>query len=363
MLQEQLANRRVEPIRPFAPDAWDAVRSEYLAILCREEYGQPLPMPEAIAFTEENPSFSDRRFCAGNALWRHVTAHTTICGKPFSFPFSAILPTKPGKYPFFVLNNFAPDIPHRYFPAEEIIDNGFAVLSVCYTDITSDDGDFSNGLAAIITPPEAQKDAARRAPDAPGKIAMWAWANRVLLEYAAGLPCLDMRNAATIGHSRLGKTSLLAGALDDRFRFVIANDAGCSGDAITRGKAGEQIADIVKNYPFWFCENYRQYVDHDRLPMDQHTLIAAVAPRHFLAGAAVLDTWADPASQQLACYAASAAWEQLGLPGLLCPDRYAAVGEVFGDGGISFHLRAGDHYLSRYDWNVYMDYIRRHLCR
>ncbi len=361
MLDQILETRSVEKIRKITPDKWDTLRNEYLDIFFHEEYGQPIPKPETLTFEEAKLSYFDKRFCAGKATLHHVTAHATIDGKKFSFPFCAVLPTKPGKYPFFVLNNFTNGVPDKYLPIEEIIDNGFAVLSVCYEDVTSDNGDFTNGLAAIVTPPEAQTDFTKRAPDAPGKIVMWAWANCRLLDYAATQDCLDMNNAATIGHSRLGKTSLLAGALDTRFRFVISNDAGCSGDAITRGKQGEQISDITTRFPFWFCENYKKYTDHNKLTFDQHELIATVAPRHFLSGAAVEDTWADPEAQLLGCHAASPAWEQLGLKGLISPDRYAEIGETFGNGNVAFHLRSGSHYLSRYDWNVYMNYIKKNL--
>ena len=170
-----------------------------------------------------------------------------------------------------------------------------------------------------------------------------------------------MNNAAVIGHSRLGKTALLTGALDERFKFVIANNSGCSGDAITKEKKGEHIAKITEVFPFWFCENYKKYADESLLTFDQHMLIAAVAPRHFLSGAAVEDTWADPESQLLSCHAASVVWDKLGHKGLIAPDRYAEVGEHFSDGNISYHLRSGRHYLSRYDWNVYMEYIKKNL--
>ena len=90
-------------------------------------------------------------------------------------------------------------------------------------------------------------------------------------------------------------------------------------------------------------------------------LVATVAPRHFLTGSASEDTWADPESQLLASHSASAAWEQLGLRGLVSPDRYAEIGDTFDEGNICYHLRAGKHYLSRYDWHVYMNYIKNHL--
>ena len=361
MLKEILKARGIEAITDFRPEEWKAVRANYLDRLLSEEYGTPLPAPTSLTFEEMPLDYRLYPSFAGKAECRQVIAHAELCGRSFSFPFVATIPTKQGKHPFFVFNNFSPNVPDKYFPTEEIIDNGFAVLSVFYQDVTADNGDFANGLAAIVTPEEAQADLTKRAPTAPGKIAMWAWANMRLLDYAATKQSLDMNNAAVIGHSRLGKTALLAGALDERFRFVIANNAGCSGDAITREKQGEHIETITRVFPFWFCENYKKYADESLLTFDQHMLVAAIAPRHFLSGAAAEDTWADPESQLLSCFAASAAWENLGQKGLVAPDRYAEVGEQFSEGNISYHLRAGLHYLSREDWQIYMDYIKKHL--
>lgn len=361
MLDQILENRKIEEIPRFTKENWESVRQTYLDVLLREEYGTPLPAPDSVTFEESPLDYRLFPSFAGKADCRKIIAHTVIDGKMFSFPFMATIPTKEGKHPFFVFNNFSPSVPDKYFPTEEIIDNGFAVLSLYYQDVTTDNGDFSNGLAAIVTPEEAQTDLTKRAPTAPGKIAMWAWANMRLLDYAATKESLDMNNAAVIGHSRLGKTALLTGTLDERFRFVIANNAGCSGDAITRQKQGEHIETISRVFPFWFCENYKKYADESLLTFDQHMLVAAVAPRHFLSGAALDDTWADPESQLLSCFAASAAWENLGQKGFVAPDRYAEVGEQFSEGNISYHLRAGLHYLSREDWNIYMDYIKKHL--
>ncbi len=361
MIDRILNERGITPVKNESPEQMAKTQKRMLEHILNEEYGLPLPAPTSITFEEQPRKGAARFFAAGNATVTKVIAHTELCGKEFSFPFYALLPTKPGKYPFFVFNNFSDQIPDKYLPAEEIIDNGFAIFTLYYNDVTSDDNDFTSKLAAIVTPPEAQVDPTKRAPNAPGKLAMWAWANMRVLDYARTLDCCDMRGATVTGHSRLGKTALLTGALDERFKFVAANNSGCSGDAITRGKQGEHVENITKAFPYWFCENYKKYVDEDKLTFDQHQLIAAIAPRHFMSGAALEDTWADPESQLLACHAASGAWESYGMRGLVAPDRYATPGEVFDEGGICYHLREGRHYYSRNDWRVYMNYIKKNL--
>ena len=219
--------------------------------------------------------------------------------------------------------------------------------------MTSDNDDYTNGLAGLIYPDGVRKNATDS-----GKIMMWAWANMRVMDYAMQLPQLDHKNGAIAGHSRLGKTSLVTGMLDERFQYIISNDSGCSGTAITRGKVGEQISQITKRFPYWFCENYKKYVDHNDLTFDQHMLLATIAPRTVLIGSAVEDVWADPDSEYLSCVAASFAWENLGEKGFVAPDRLPVVGADFREGNICYHLRDGLHYFSRRDWGVYMSIIQ-----
>ena len=354
MLKEILEQRRVPEIRDFSAENWEQVRNEYKEILLNEEYGRPVPEPTEVSFEIAPLNYKTKNFAAGAAYHYHVIAHTVVCGKEFSFPFHAILPKKPGKYPFFIHNDFAPETPSRYSPAEEIIDNGFALLKVCYQDVTSDDEDFTNGLAGILYP-----DGVRKNPDDPGKIAMWAWANKRLMDFAETREELDLNYSAVVGHSRLGKTALVTGMLDERIKFIGSNGAGCSGDAITRDKQGEHIEFITKRFPYWFCENYLKYVDEDKLTFDQHMLLATVAPRTLMIGAAIEDVWADPDSQYLSCFAASKAWKTLGKHGFVAPDRLPVVGAAFNDGNVCYQLRAGTHYFSRKDWQFYMDTIQK----
>lgn len=135
---------------------------------------------------------------------------------------------------------------------------------------------------------------------------MWAWAAQRVLDYAQTLDeLLDLDCAIVCGHSRLGKTALLAAATDKRFAFAYSNDSGCSGAAITREKQGENVKDICERFPYWFCENYKLYIDNEQnMPFDQHYLLASIAPRKVLVGSAAEDIWADPISEFLCCVAA-----------------------------------------------------------
>ncbi|MDF2922953.1 MAG: putative acetyl xylan esterase [Paenibacillaceae bacterium] len=356
MLAELLDQRRVMGIWErqdgiYSPDEWNVKRKEMIQLLVQEEYGF---MPEHSSGLSYKILAQDNRFCAGKVTLSKVLLTAQFGDRSFSFPIYASVPNGDKKHPVFVHINFRDHVPDKYLPVEEICDNGFAVLSFCYTDVTSDDHDFTNGLAGVIF-----NGAERKAHDC-GKIAMWSWAASRVMDYAQQLSNLDLNHAAVVGHSRLGKTALLTGALDERFLYAISNDSGCSGAAISRGKQGEKIKDICNTFPYWFCENYSRYADHEgALPFDQHFLLAAMAPRKVYVGSAREDLWADPDSEYLSCVAASEVYEKMGLRGFVHPDRLPTVGDAFHEGNIGYHLRAGLHYFSREDWLQFMQFVGR----
>jgi len=347
-LERLVAGRRLPPLKE---------RSEMLEMLQSGEYGFLPPPPEELSFSVEKDMIEN--FCGGSALCNRVRAGGRIYGREFSFPFYEVRPNDGKPHPVIVNINFRPDIPDRYYPAEELSDMGYALLTVCYKEVTSDDTDYTNGLSGVIYPD------GKRPPDGPGKIAMWAWAAQRVLDYAYTRPDLFLTDTAAVcGHSRLGKTALFTAATDSRFAFAYSNDSGCSGAAITRGKVGESIADIVRNFPHWFCENYGQYSNRDyEAPFDQHFLLASIAPRRVLIGSASEDVWADPLSEQLCCRAASPAFEK----GFVC-EGIAELGNGqrkvdFLEGDVGYHLRRGSHSFSRQDWLSFIEFIEKHTGR
>lgn len=327
-------------------------KEEMMEIMLREEYGYMPPKPEKVTWETEKVLGN---FCAGKATLYKVNITSEIGGKTFTFPAYQVLPTAEGKFPFFVHINFRDNVPDRYMPTEELIDNGFAVLSFCYQDVTADNGDFTDGLAGVL-----YEDGKRGETDA-GKIAMWAWAAHRVMDYAESLDCLDKSVSVVCGHSRLGKTALLAAATDERFVFAHSNDSGCAGAAITRDKLGETVKDVCKLAPFWFCENYYKYIENEKaMPFDQHYLVASIAPRYVSIGSAEKDIWACPNSEMLTCVAASPMYERNGKCGFVCEDRLPMVGDVYHEGCIGYHLRKGTHYFGREDWHRLIEFVNLH---
>lgn len=343
MLKQILKDRGVPALK---------TREEMLDIMQYEVYGYLPQKPDKLEWTVKNNYIGN--FCAGKATAQYVELTAYWGEKSFKFPFMAVIPTAKGPHPFFIHINFRPNVPDRYMPTEEIVDQGFACLSFCYEDVTKDNNDFTSGLAGVLY------ENGVRGPRDCGKIAMWAWAAQRVMDYAEAEPRLDKSCTIVCGHSRLGKTALLCGATDERFKFAYSNNSGCSGASITRDKVGERVADITKMFPYWFCESYAQYANREHeMPFDQHYLIASVAPRYAYVASASEDLWAAPDSEMLSCVAASEAYESMGLVGFVCEDRLPEIGDLYHEGCIGFHERAGLHYFSREDWNKLILFVKK----
>lgn len=330
------------------PDATSMRADELLDILLREEYGYFPNIPIAVSVSSR---VEDESFFADKAVLERLCVSCRSELGEHSFGVSFIYPKHKKKSPCFLHLNFGAEIPHKYQPTEELIDAGYAILSVFYQDISSDDGDFGNGLAGII-----YRDGERGESDC-GKIGIWAWALLRIMDHAVSRDEIDGTRVSVIGHSRLGKTALLAGALDARFECAISNDSGCSGAAVARGNSGERVADICRVFPFWFCKNYYRYADkEDAMPFDQHFLIAANVAHKVYVASAEGDAWACPQNEYLSAVAASEYYLKNGRRGLC---GYAdKVPSVCHGGDIGYHVRRGTHFLSREDWQRYIEYLR-----
>ncbi len=383
------------PVKDAA--AWRAKRRpELLELFAREVYGRaPAGKPAAMKFEVTS---ADTAALGGKATRKEITVWFT--GKPDG-PRMHLLIYQPNglKAPapvFLGLNFFGnhtvnadPGIalaqPYIYYDAERyrpapagtpvkseqrgvhadrwqveaVIARGYATVAAWCNDLTPDRAD---GLAEGVPAMLGTGGTEQRAGDAWGAMGVWAWGLSRALDYIETDASLDAKRVAVHGHSRLGKAAVWAGAQDERFALVISNESGCGGAALSKRIYGETVGIINSKFPHWFAKNFRRYDDNESaLPVDQHELLALIAPRPLYVASADGDQWADPRGEFLSAQGAEPVYALFGKKGLgvgVMPALDTPVGET-----IRYHIRTGKHDITAYDWARYLDFADRHFGR
>ena len=247
----------------------------------------------------------------------------------------------------------------HFYPVEMIIKRGYAFLTFYKGDL---DPDFDDGYKNGVHPYIYEEGQDFPYEDQWGAISAWAWGySRVMDWLEEGQSRVDSHKVATIGHSRGGKTALWAAAQDQRFAMAVSNCSGCGGTALHMRKYGQTIRQITITFPNWFCANYLKYMDaEETMPVDQHELVALIAPRPVYVGTADGDQWADPRGEFLSLVHATPVYQLYGIDGMPTDEFPALRQPIYGD-RLGFHVRVGKHSITPYDWDKYMDFADKYL--
>ncbi len=238
---------------------------------------------------------------------------------------------------------------------ENTISRGYAVALYYCGDVDPDKNDFTDGVHAVYL-----KDGEKRGPQSWGTVRAWAWGMSRIVDVLVKDADIDKTKIIAVGHSRLGKTSIVAAAFDERIAMAIPLQAGCGGTAPSRGKIGEPVTRINQVFPHWFCDEFKKFNDKTEfIPLDQNCLVALVAPRPVLFANAVEDTWANPAGQFEVLQAADSVYRLLGAGGLdakAMPENNKLV-----DSTLGYFIRPGKHSMTLVDWNAFLDFADKHF--
>lgn len=196
-----------------------------------------------------------------------------------------------------------------------------------------------------------------------GVIATVAWGASRAMDYLETEKTIDASRVAILGHSKMGKATLWTAAQDQRFALAISAQSGCAGAALWRRKSGETLAKMVTRFPNWLCRNAWKFVNNEAdLPVDQHMLLACIAPRPVYVHSSIGDTWADPRGEYLSAYYASEVYRLLGKRGLTSAET-PATGQPIIESEVGYHIREGGHSVEMFDWFRFLDFAEYHLKR
>ena len=354
------------------PEEWRNIRRpQIVSLFSNLIYGRVPAAPSPIR-TEYKVLKLDTNFMGGKATRKDVLIRFTGEGGTAEMTILVFVPNGASKpVPAFMKHSFSdtrshdfeahPDRPGRIrngWPLGECFDRGYGFVAVYQQDLVGhNEVGFGRGIHRLFF---------RKGQSFPkatewGVLAAVAWGGSRALDYLGTDGDVDETRVAVMGHSKMGKATLWTAANDERFALAISAQSGCAGAALWRRKSGETLKKMVTRFPYWLCRNAWKFVEQeDDLPVDQHVLLALMAPRPVYVASGIQDTWADPRGEYASAYHASPVYRLLGKKGL-GSEKLPPLGKAILDGDVGYHVREGGHSVELYDWQRFMDFADRHL--
>ncbi len=366
-------------------EQWEAKRRpELRALFEHYMYGRTPPTPAAVT---AKVLFEDAKAFGGKGTLREVELTTGPAGWPTIYVLVAVPNGAKGPVPCLFGPNFQANhvlvadervrvstAPWQYpkspglvdgkataagrgkvldvWPFEQALDRGYAVATFYAGDVQPDRPNVREGMRTVLPQPEGKP-----VGDETATVASWAWGTSRVVDHLLTDKGIDGKRLAVVGHSRLGKTALLAGAFDDRIAVVIPSQAGVGGSGPSRhaDPMAESAKKITTTFPHWFCGNYvKLAADPSKLPFDQNGLVALCAPRPVLFSNAADDLWANPSGQFEVLKAAAPVYKLLGVEGV-GSDSPPPAGELLAS-RLGYFVRPGKHSMTPVDWKAYLDF-------
>jgi hypothetical protein len=346
-------------------------RPELLSLFGNLIYGT-VPQPESPIQVTSSAVKTNRDFLGGKAIRKDIRIQFENARGKAEMLVLVFVPNGASRpVPAMMLHTFDnthgdafdahPDRPgylRNGIPLAEILGHGLAFVAVFQGDLVGhNEVEFRKGIHPLFY------HGGQSFPKASewGCISAVAWGGSRALDYLETDPDIDAHRVALVGHSKMGKTTLWTAAQDERFAMAISAQSGCGGAAPWRRKYGETLEKLVTRFPYWLCRNAGKFVNNERdLPVDQHMLIACIAPRPVYICVAVNDRWADPLGEYQAAYQAGDVYRLLGKKPLDSATP-PPVGEAILRSDVGYHCREGGHSVDLFDWQQFLAFTDHHF--
>ena len=351
---------------------WKNVRRpQILSLFGNLVYGQ-VPSPASPVKMDFVVDDVDENFMNGKATRKKVLIRFSNNKGRAEMTVLVFVPNKSTKpVPAFMMLSFddtkspkfeaAPNVPNRLkngWPIGDILDRGYAFIAVYQQDLIGhNEVSFESGIQPLFF-----KDG-QSFPKASewGVLTTIGWSAMRALDYLETDNDVNFNKVVIMGHSKTGKAALWTAAQDERFALAISAQSGCAGAALWRRRSGETLAKMVTRFPYWLCRNAWKFVNmEDDLPVDQHMLLALIAPRPVYVASGVEDSWADPRGEYLSAYHASKVYSLLGKKGLSSFES-PPPGQAIIKSQVGYHVRPGGHSIEMYDWQRFLEFADYHL--